>query len=279
MNKETNSMNRYPLAFLNFSILLLSVKNSFAVRTGGNGGGLTEMKFIYLFQNVHFYLKPCMTATNPCGLDESTSLMFSTLLQKIGDNSSPYRIEFASKMSGDTAFVQNQDHLTVYRAFLYQDDGRFETMQNLIAFTVAVRLAAHHILEFNIGTLKKLQNIYSLARTAEKIFRANNSSVFLQLISLSTEFAEFKNILHLLEDKKETYDLSEDVKRALPCGDLLDWNFSNWSGTQIGQRYFMFSEANSTCFDGGPVSLLIEFNISKENLILQDSIRVYLKPF
>lgn len=272
-------MNHLKFFITVFLVTFSFSQNSFAVRKVGNGGGLTEMKFIYLFQNVHFYLKPCMTVANPCGLDESTSLMFSTLLQKLSENPSPFQIEFASKMSGDIAFVQVQDHLTVNRSFLYQEDGRFETMPNLIAFTVAVRLAAHNVLPFNSSTLKKLQNIYSFARTKEKIFRAQNSSVFLQLISLSTEFAEFKNIIHLLEDKKETYDLSEDIQSALPCGDLLDWNFSNWTGSQIGQRYFMFSEAESKCFDDGPVSLLIELSISKENLVLQESIRISLKPF
>lgn len=244
------------------------------IRNVGNGGGLAEMRIIYLHQNLDRFLKICLTTDNTCALNSVTQSDWKKIAAAHAVDSAKYIISFKPTLDGTDGFTIKGDQLVIASASLYKDLETPKRFGELLAFIVAVRSQIIGSKNSFAANLQIATDVFSKMKVEESSHRATGVPSLLRVSQLKANDGQQLHILYTIEDKDKTIDITEKIDLALPCGDITTWNLSQWNSS-IGKPSFFYATANGRC-DGilSQKRIVIQMNVDQNYLIDEKSIEV-----
>lgn len=240
----------------------------------GNGGGLAEMRLIYLHQNLNRFLKICLTDENNCHLPLDTKSEWQTLSTNQGRDGAYYIISFEPKIENEKGFIITGTQLKISSQQLYVDLETPKKFGEILAFLIAVRQDLLGSKSSFANNLKLANDVFANLQVEESMYRVTNISSLLRLAQLKVNDGLQSHYLISIEDQEKTLDLAALVTKALPCGTLKDWSFSQWNST-VGPVGYLYGFANGQC-DGiwQQKRIVIQFGLDSKLLIQPKDIEI-----
>jgi hypothetical protein len=234
---------RYQLALL--SLVFLFITPSYAIRSVGNGGGLAEMRVVYLFQNADRFLRICLSDANVCGLSAETRADWQAISNDKGQ--SGYVISFVNEVDDKKGFSVDGKKLFVSNKRLYIDSDTPRDFNDLLAFVITVKqdlIGSSGLFEEN---LQIAQRVFAELSIEEKNFKVADMSSLLRLTQLKAFDGFLNHFLIGLEDEEKTIDISKDIKDKIPCGNFSEWVLNQWSAVVTSSTLYFYGNASSNC--------------------------------
>lgn len=244
------------------------------IRNVGNGGGLAEMRTIYLHQNLDRFLKICLSPDNTCSLSSATQADWKKIAAAHAIDSAKYIISFKPTLEGTDGFAINGNQLIIASASLYKDLETPKRFGELLAFVVAIRSQIVGSKNSFATNLQIATDVFSKMKVEESSHRATGVPSLLRVSQLKANDGQQLHIMYTIEDKDKTIDITEKINLALPCGDITTWNLNQWNSS-IGKTAFFYATANGRC--NGVLSqkrIVIQMDVDKNYLIDEKSIEV-----
>lgn len=256
-------------------LIFLITSYSFAIRSVGNGGGLAEMRMIYIHQNLNRYLDICLDSKNYCELNSDELTEWKHLSEEYRIDKQKYQIDFKSNVDNPLGFELENQNIIIGSDHLYDDNGKYNSFNQLISFMMSIRF---YIMgnQFNFDkNLNKFNQIFKMINASEFLYQVPNSQSLFRLSFLNIEIQTKKDSLVLIEDQKTSYSVNEQIHLALPCGHIGDWTFEQWDSQVLRDRIFIYAEGSATCVqEFQNKKLLLEFNINQDKYIIGESLKV-----
>lgn len=253
---------------------LVAVSAMAGVSSVGNGGGLSEMHFLYFLQNS----KPFLISLQKHEVVQgSVSLQkeMSELLKKLSFIQKEHRVTFSSDL-GDQPFHMTSEEISVASQLLY--DGE---MPRPLPLVISRALTLQMVL-----ALKQSERYFEYVQVFDQMLQGLKfeheltpfgfSSTLLRVSDLRFEWENRKQRILSLEDVEHTYDLSELLQEALPCGQSGDWIFQNWKTYYQNQKRFFHADAQGQCgqghFEEGKIE--IRFELDEKGSVKPDLLQI-----
>jgi len=249
-------------------------QSSHGITNIGNGGGLAEMRLIYLHQNLDRFLKICLNEANSCHLSDQMVMEWQSLVNRQPQDGS-YVIAFLPKIEGEKGFILEGRQITISSQMLYADLETPKPFGQILAFLIAVRQDVAQSKNSFTLNLKADIAIFANLRVEESLYRATGIPSLLRLAQLKVnDGAAQTHFLFSIEDKDKTLDLTEKLANSLPCGKLRDWNFSQWNSS-IGSVGYFYGYANGQC-DGvwQQKRIVMQMNLSQNYIIDENTVSI-----
>ena len=243
-----------------------------------NGGGLAEMRFIYLHQNLDRFLKICLTEQETCEISADTKSEWQSLSVHQPKDAGQYVISFLPKVENEKGYVLKDYELTISSQMLYLDMETPKKFGQVLAFLVAVRQDVAGSKNSFASNLNVATNVFSNLRVEESLYRATGIPALLRLAQLKVnDGTKQTHVLFSMEDTNKTIDLTQPLSQALPCGKISDWSFSQWNSSVASTAYF-YGYASGQC-DGAwqQKRIVIEADLKQDYII--DENRISIKFF
>ncbi|MBC7466486.1 MAG: hypothetical protein H7256_10885 [Bdellovibrio sp.] len=241
----------------------------------GNGGGLAEMRFIYLHQNLDRFLKICLSEQKTCGISEETKAEWQSLSVRQAKDAAQYVISFLPKVESEKGYVLKDHELTISSQMLYLDMETPKKFGQILAFLVAVRQDIAGSKNSFANNLSVATNVFANLRVEESLYRATGIPALLRLAQLKvSDGTQQAHFLFSIEDTNKTIDLTQSLSQALPCGKLSDWSFSQWNSSIASTAYF-YGYASGQC-DGvwQQKRIVIEADLKQGYIIDENRINI-----
>ncbi|MES2855053.1 MAG: hypothetical protein V4692_04275 [Bdellovibrionota bacterium] len=276
------------LSVLSITALLVSVVTpSSAERSAGNGGGLGEMKLIYLHQHLGQYLAPCLNPNNPCNLEREERIDFAKALEAS-------RVTKASDLivdrdlKSDVIFTTERRvgaEVRVSAASLYVpvSNPDFEMqIPNPASQIAAILLAAF----WSQVSDKPKSEILDASFRITSQFKDRRVEISLSSdpkLAVHEQRLIFNGVDQLilgLEDSEKTINFSHLLSEKLPC-ELAETSFETWrfAGSRGDQEHFILADVVSHC--AGALSryhaLQLSFSIDEKSLLIEDSLKLKIR--
>lgn len=256
-------------------LFLLASPSAQAIRSVGNGGGLAEMRVVYLFQNLNRFLRVCLTPANACHISNETFLDWSLIFSEKSSAKNDYLVSFETELPEPKGYVLDGLKLKISHNMLYLDLNSPKNFNELLAFVISVK-------QDLIGSRLSFADNLQIAQLIFKDLKMEESSHKVaglpSLLSLS-QLKVFDGVTHHLivglEDEEKTINLSEAISKSLPCGILSDWNFTQWSSSVHSSRLYFYGFAQAIC-DGKLVQkrIMIKATVNTQWLIDEKTLQV-----
>lgn len=197
--------------------IMISVLPAMAQRNVGNGGGLAEMKIIYLFQTLDLYLSPCLAQNNPCSLTENEQTQIQEIEKNLLTQKRGAGIKFEHGIEGDSRNVGTWgDDLYLDSQSLYASSGVAKEVSGL--GELLIRALLLKISEREIGSLG--QKIF--ADVTEQLSSVRNYYVIVHHLKLTRQ--GYVQSLLVIEDSVYSLDLTPKVKELTGCKSVQEFN-------------------------------------------------------
>jgi hypothetical protein len=209
-----------------FSLLLsfgisLGSTSAFAERTVGNGGGLAEMRAIYLHQHLGHYLLPCVRNSSACDLKAADGLQFSKAV-KAALKATPAELVIDHAVSAEQMFTVGAGSANTIRLSPY---ALYERSSGVLlpkssAEIAGILLAAFWTQASQISKSEALEKSQTLTarfeETSDQLEVMTSPSVVFH--SQRLRLGAVEQLVLLLEGKESTVDVSSAAVAALTCG-------------------------------------------------------------
>lgn len=195
-------------------LMLLVGLSSFAgIRVVGNGGGLGEMKAVYVFQNIEWYLKPCLKNTSACQLNTADVAVLEKIIQILPLERARYNLEFYTSQTSEDFLTGNDvgSKLLINSAALSDVTGQpFST--NEIGKIILRALLQHLKIQTPSLPEKIFLNLQELA------YSISLNSGMVHWLKI-TQLNQFIGDELFFEKPNKTYDLFPLFNRLALCKD------------------------------------------------------------
>ena len=264
-----------PILFVNF-VLAREGGNSVDIRGVGNGGGLAEMRVIYLFQNVDRFLKICLTVENACRISEETRIEWQNITRPTSPPPKSFEITFVNDVPAQTGFLLDGQILKISNKRLYADLNTPKKFNELLAYVVTVEQEL-------LGTKFSFQQNLEIANQSFKnlVMEEQNHKVIgvsslLRLAQLKVFDGLMNHVLISLEDEDKTINLTEGIRKSLPCGLLTDWELNQFSSSIESGNLYFYGFANGNCAQGSTRKrIVIKASLNDKMRLREDQISVH----
>lgn len=237
-----------------------------------NGGGLAELKVIYLHQQLATFLQPCLGADNACALtgDERGDLV--RLVGGHAGEARDVRIEFSESLpAGEILRTEPRPGapLVVSSRALYAPSGAAFPVAELGAIVLAGRWSHVNGKPFAALIARTRLLFAGLRGDFAPLVLREQPPVLAHLPRL--RFLSVWRQLVMIEDGRGTVDFTAAVVRALPaCGPLEAWSLGNPRPFRRGDHLYATFEAAGSCAAG---TVVIDLPLNGE-AVLFDGARV-----
>ena len=251
MSANRNNFMRTFSVFIVTS-LFLTLSTHAGVGSVGHGGGLSEMKFIYLFQNSNQWIQLCLQKSDLCALSSTDKNIFTALSEK-NEWFSQFDILFKPDMTSfyTESMVNGQRTLTIKSNDLLKNDQPQSLLQ-LLARVLAVQsdlISASSDLDQQIA---KFESIYSNFTFDDQSFvHAAGQNEYKLHFFQTTKLDKALSFI-LLEDNIKTISLDEVFKVKYPQIDLYSLAIQQIQFTEQGGRYWIFGSMSINLKNGQP---------------------------
>lgn len=240
---STKVINSFVLAVT----ITFSSVTAFAIRSVGNGGGLAEMRVVYLFQNLDRFLRVCLTPANVCTIANDTYVDWIKIYSEKPSDQNDYLVSFVNDLTDVNGFVLEGMNLKISHKMLYVDLKTPKSFGDLLAFVISVK---QDLMASRLSFQENLQiasAIFKDLKIEELNYKADGASSLLSLSQLKVFDGVSKHLVMGLEDEEKTVNLSETLEKALPCGDLTEWTFNQWSSSVFSKTVYFYGSASAVC--------------------------------
>lgn len=258
-----------------FLSLLISISVNAGISNIGNGGGLAEMRVIYLHQNLDRFLRICLTANNVCQLSNQTRSEWQNLVQRQVKDGSYYVISFVPTLSMQSGYKVEDTQLTIASQSLYIGLEIPKQFGELLAYVIAVRQDMAGSEQSFTQNLEIATSVFKALKVEESLSLAAGLPSLIRIAQVTAFDGQNKHFLFSIEDKDKTIDITALVGQALPCGQLSDWNFSQWNSSVARTGYF-YGYANGLC-NGQSMQkrIVIQFEVSSSYVIDASKVAIH----
>lgn len=258
---------------LALGLLFISLISQAVIRIV-RGGGLAEMQFISLHQNLNQYLQVCVEKENPCELTLLEMSSYQMLFNRHKQDSQNYSIEFIPKMPAGTYYSLINSKLIIGSQSLYYTNSEPHEIKKLLAFIIAIRLDINSSPTPFVENYKRALQIFQNLNQRQQFYRATGMNTLLMVHVYDVRFASFRTKKFFLEDPIYTHDFSQLVKEKIPCGNLEDWQFNNWKNAfGVNNEAYFLAEASSPCSmqSGIRSTLVFKMRLNNKGLAIPES--------
>ncbi|MFZ3228841.1 MAG: hypothetical protein WA160_01455 [Pseudobdellovibrio sp.] len=261
------------MKLINAILLFVSLMsfNAFAIRNVGNGGGLAEMRLIYLHQNLNRFLQICLTKENNCELSSQVQLEWQNLSAGQLKDSTSFVISFSpTKPENEKGYLVSKNEIIISSQMLYVDMEVPKKFGELLAYIIAVRLDVEGSANKFTTNFEQAKNIFSNMKIEESSYKGAGASVSFEVSQIKVFDGSLVHVLIALEDQNKAYNLSGLFTKAIPCGDLVNWKFNQWNSTITEAEGYFYGFASGLC-EGVSVlrKVMIQFPI--ENKVINSN--------
>ncbi len=267
--------------------VFLSAISTQAERTVLQGGGLAEMRMIYLHQHLPQYLIPCRTNIQKCGMSEAEGEDLTKILTAAQASSSENLILDAD-FSGAKVFQTERSvgaPIRVSVEALY-DEGEIQVAKST-AELAAILLAAYwwqvseQPKDFLLARSSEITSLFQTNGTEFKISDRFSISVHQQ----SIQFGEVVELLLAIEDSEKTFEFSNRLALAIGCEDgsePKDISLENWRqslhGSPDEKNITTFADLSFQCDQTRIYQILVlKFLIEDAGTVRSDSLKISVR--
>ena len=257
-----------------FLMFLISLSSFAGVSSVGNGGGLSEMHFIYFFQNSRPFLIS-LQQHEIVKKSESLQKDFSKLLSGLALIQKESHLTFSSDLGG-LPFQIKSTEITVSSQQLY-DGENLRPLPMILSRAFALQM---------VLVLKDDSRYFELVGVFGQMLRGLKfehalvpfefDQSLLRLSDLKFEWESHQQRVLSLEDAQKTHDLTEKLQRELPCAGAGSWDFSQWKTIKQMQKRFLFADARGRCgendFEKGKTE--IRFEVDDQGFVIPDLVQI-----
>lgn len=246
-----------------------------------SGGGTAELKALYIHQNLASYILGCLIPANPCGLQANETIGLQELVAKHASEVQQISIQFDPQMREPVATQPRLGaDIRISSGALYTSAGIPQSTREIGALILAARWS--HIVATPLPAL------LARARTILGSFQDHSERVtigdFNSVVNFQMSrwlFQNLEQVVMLIEDAGGTTDITGLAQRALPCGRLLDWHWTNMRSairtpTSNGMAAVVAIDGVSTCQGSQSKTLVIEMLI-RDARVVKEQLRVSLR--
>lgn len=228
-------------------LALLISPSAQAIRSVGNGGGLAEMRTIYLLQNVNRFLRICLTPANACQISNGTYVDWSNIYDEKQTSQNDYFVSFTVDQINDKGFELNAMDLRISHQMLYTGSKTPKSFGELLAFAISVKqdiIGSPFSFRYNLDVAS---SVFKDMKIDESNFKVTGIASLLNLSQLKVFDGVSQHLIMGLEDDIKTVNLSDSVTKVLPCGTLTEWSFNQWNSSVIGSFVYFHGIASAQC--------------------------------
>lgn len=272
---------KIPMSTKNLILLLVLVSylltslSANAIRSVGNGGGLAEMRVVYLFQNLERFLRVCLTPANVCNISNETYLDWVAIFSEKPTEQIDYIVSFEIKLPHKNGYALDGLSLKISHKMLYVDLNTPKNFNELLAFVIAVKqdlLGSRLSFEENVLIASRIFHDMKIEEQSHKVMGVPS---LLSLSQLKVFDGVTPHLIVGLEDEEKTINMSDLITKVLPCGEIAQWSFNQWSSfVQLRTLYFSghaTAHCNGERFDK---RILLKASLTNKLLIDTDSVKV-----
>lgn len=240
----------------------------------GNGGGLTELQFIYFYKNSERFINHCLQTNNPCQISPSTLSDW----KKITLNQSEYfqtKIEFVNTSINNLGFEYQDLKLILNRQLIYKNLTTAKENYQVLALAIAIQqFFLNELIDFNT-ILQNAERALKNLKFEEISNQAFNSQSLLRINQMTVMDSSSKHILISIEDKNKSLDMSELISQKLICGNIHEVQFSNWKSELGRNKVYFHGKATLNCSSEiSRFKIRIQADLDSNDLLIPETVKV-----
>lgn len=265
-----------------FVLIMLITVQSKAVRHVGNGGGLNEMKLLFVHQNFSQILTPCLNTYNFCNLTQGEIETLSLVVAQQTNESSTSKINFSEELFEPFGFETQRSigsDVQISSSTLYDSKDEPKSYNDLVSLILQVRL--YHLSKdlYHVSIAKKLNILNEETHT----INFGHFKLHTMRITENTNQTNNNDLAALfIEDANSTYDITQKLMDLIGVEKGFEFNLLNSYSTvdlSSNRRYSMWGPLSNIAKKPGLNNsiLVIELTLNSNNLVEEKSISLKLK--